>query len=155
MIAEIKYIFSAVLPLGCWAVKRCLGSKAMRSAHGGGSPPGACRSQDWGSAALLGERRLGRWIPKLSEGLGLNVDFCQHRSLQLRRSLRLDLGRHDRVVDVAPGGLPRQRLDDDPVYDSTHAQRAHAPAWFRKLGFIDYNGGMRVHSALLNVVLYD
>jgi len=26
---------------------------------------------------------------------------------------------------------------------------------FRKLGFIDYNGGMHVHSALLNVVLYD
>jgi CRP/FNR family transcriptional regulator, cyclic AMP receptor protein len=26
---------------------------------------------------------------------------------------------------------------------------------FRKLGFIDYNGGMRVHSALLNVILYD
>jgi CRP/FNR family cyclic AMP-dependent transcriptional regulator len=26
---------------------------------------------------------------------------------------------------------------------------------FRKLGFIDYNGGLHVHSALLNVVLYD
>jgi CRP/FNR family cyclic AMP-dependent transcriptional regulator len=26
---------------------------------------------------------------------------------------------------------------------------------FRKLGFIDYNGGMRVHSSLLNVVLHD
>ena len=26
---------------------------------------------------------------------------------------------------------------------------------FRKLGFIDYNGGMHVHSALLNVVLHD
>jgi hypothetical protein len=26
---------------------------------------------------------------------------------------------------------------------------------FRKLGFIDYNGELRVHSALLNVVLYD
>jgi Crp-like helix-turn-helix domain len=26
---------------------------------------------------------------------------------------------------------------------------------FRKLGFIDYNGGLRVHSSLLNVVLYD
>jgi CRP/FNR family cyclic AMP-dependent transcriptional regulator len=26
---------------------------------------------------------------------------------------------------------------------------------FRKLGFIDYNGGMRVHSALLNVILHD
>jgi CRP/FNR family cyclic AMP-dependent transcriptional regulator len=26
---------------------------------------------------------------------------------------------------------------------------------FRKLGFIDYNGGLHVHSSLLNVVLYD
>jgi CRP/FNR family cyclic AMP-dependent transcriptional regulator len=26
---------------------------------------------------------------------------------------------------------------------------------FRKLGFIDYNGGMKVHSSLLNVILYD
>ena len=26
---------------------------------------------------------------------------------------------------------------------------------FRKLGFIDYNGGMHVHSSLLNVVLHD
>jgi CRP/FNR family transcriptional regulator, cyclic AMP receptor protein len=26
---------------------------------------------------------------------------------------------------------------------------------FRKLGFIDYNGTMRIHSSLLNVVLHD
>ena len=26
---------------------------------------------------------------------------------------------------------------------------------FRNLGFIDYNGGIRVHSSLLNVVLHD
>jgi hypothetical protein len=26
---------------------------------------------------------------------------------------------------------------------------------FRKLGFIDYNGELRVHSSLLNVVLHD
>ena len=26
---------------------------------------------------------------------------------------------------------------------------------FRKLGFIDYNGTMKVHSSLLNVVLHD
>jgi CRP/FNR family transcriptional regulator, cyclic AMP receptor protein len=26
---------------------------------------------------------------------------------------------------------------------------------FRKLGFIDYNGGIQVHSSLLNVVLHD
>ena len=26
---------------------------------------------------------------------------------------------------------------------------------FRKLGFIDYNGDLKVHSSLLNVVLHD
>jgi hypothetical protein len=26
---------------------------------------------------------------------------------------------------------------------------------FRKLGFIDYNGGIKVHKSLLNVVLHD
>ena len=26
---------------------------------------------------------------------------------------------------------------------------------FRRLGFIDYNGTLRIHSSLLNVVLYD
>ena len=26
---------------------------------------------------------------------------------------------------------------------------------FRKLGFIDYNGGLHVHSSLLTVILYD
>ena len=26
---------------------------------------------------------------------------------------------------------------------------------FRKLGFVEYNGDLQVHSSLLNVVLYD
>ena len=26
---------------------------------------------------------------------------------------------------------------------------------FRKLGFIDYNGGLKIHSSLLEVVLHD
>ena len=26
---------------------------------------------------------------------------------------------------------------------------------FRKLGFVDYNGGIRVHKSLLNVILHD
>jgi CRP/FNR family cyclic AMP-dependent transcriptional regulator len=26
---------------------------------------------------------------------------------------------------------------------------------FRRLGFIDYNGGLRVHSSLLNILLHD
>ena len=26
---------------------------------------------------------------------------------------------------------------------------------FRKLGFVDYNGGLEIHSSLLNVILHD
>ena len=26
---------------------------------------------------------------------------------------------------------------------------------FRKLGFIEYNGGLKVHSSLLNVIIHD
>ena len=26
---------------------------------------------------------------------------------------------------------------------------------FRKLGFIEYNGGLKVHSALMNVIVHD
>jgi len=33
--------------------------------------------------------------------------------------------------------------------------RSAAKPDFRKLGFIDYNGGIEVHSSLLNVVLHD
>ena len=38
---------------------------------------------------------------------------------------------------------------------ATRSRVSHFMNKFRKLGFIDYNGGMRVHSSLLNVVLYD
>lgn len=27
--------------------------------------------------------------------------------------------------------------------------------WFRQLGLIDYNGGLEVHSSLLDIVLHD
>ncbi len=38
---------------------------------------------------------------------------------------------------------------------TTRSRVSHFMNKFRKLGFIDYNGGMRVHSSLLNIVLYD
>lgn len=38
---------------------------------------------------------------------------------------------------------------------TTRARVSHFMNKFRKLGFIDYNGGIQVHSSLLNVVLYD
>jgi CRP-like cAMP-binding protein len=38
---------------------------------------------------------------------------------------------------------------------TTRARVSHFMNKFRKLGFIDYNGGMLVHSSLLNIVLHD
>ena len=38
---------------------------------------------------------------------------------------------------------------------TTRARVSHFMNKFRQLGFIDYNGGIAVHSSLLNVVLHD
>jgi CRP/FNR family cyclic AMP-dependent transcriptional regulator len=38
---------------------------------------------------------------------------------------------------------------------TTRARVSHFMNKFRKLGFIEYNGGMQIHSSLLNIVLYD
>jgi CRP/FNR family cyclic AMP-dependent transcriptional regulator len=38
---------------------------------------------------------------------------------------------------------------------TTRSRVSHFMNKFRKLGFIDYNGGLLVHSSLFNVVLYD
>jgi CRP-like cAMP-binding protein len=38
---------------------------------------------------------------------------------------------------------------------TTRSRVSHFMNKFRKLGFIDYNGGMQVHSSLLNIVLHD
>lgn len=38
---------------------------------------------------------------------------------------------------------------------TTRARVSHFMNKFRRLGFIDYNGGIEVHNSLLNIVLYD
>ena len=38
---------------------------------------------------------------------------------------------------------------------TTRARVSHFMNKFRQLGFIDYNGGIAVHSSLLNLVLHD
>jgi CRP/FNR family cyclic AMP-dependent transcriptional regulator len=41
------------------------------------------------------------------------------------------------------------------IVGTTRSRVSHFMNKFRKLGFIDYNGGLQVHSSLLNVVLHD
>jgi CRP/FNR family transcriptional regulator, cyclic AMP receptor protein len=38
---------------------------------------------------------------------------------------------------------------------TTRSRVRHFMNKFRKLGFLDYNGGLLVHSSLLNIVLHD
>ena len=38
---------------------------------------------------------------------------------------------------------------------TTRARVSYFMNKFRKLGFIDYNGGIQVHSSLLNILLHD
>jgi CRP-like cAMP-binding protein len=41
------------------------------------------------------------------------------------------------------------------MIETTRSRVNHFMNKFRKLGFIDYNGGLLVHSSLLNIVLHD
>jgi CRP/FNR family transcriptional regulator, cyclic AMP receptor protein len=50
------------------------------------------------------------------------------------------------------------KLSQKTLAEMVGTTRQHVSAFmnkFRKLGFIDYNGGLEVHSSLLNVVLHD
>jgi CRP/FNR family transcriptional regulator, cyclic AMP receptor protein len=38
---------------------------------------------------------------------------------------------------------------------TTRSRVSHFMNKFRKLGFVDYNGGLKVHSSLLGIVLHD
>jgi DNA-binding IclR family transcriptional regulator len=41
------------------------------------------------------------------------------------------------------------------IVGTTRSRVSYFMNKFRRLGFIEYNGGMNIHSTLLNVILYD
>ena len=51
------------------------------------------------------------------------------------------------------GMAEKQAFDPQTFLDKDGAGRTVVA--YQKLGFIDYNGDLRVHSSLLNVVLHD
>src|ERR1700751_1807827 len=61
-------------------------------------------------------------------------------------------GKGDRPEDVTPNGSPETPAG---MVGTTRSRVNFFMNEFRKLGFIDYNGGLRVHSSLLNVVLHE
>ena len=55
--------------------------------------------------------------------------------------------------DPVVAKIPQETLAD--MIGTTRARVSFFLNKFRKMGFIEYNGGMHVHSSLLNVVLHD
>jgi CRP/FNR family transcriptional regulator, cyclic AMP receptor protein len=61
-------------------------------------------------------------------------------------------GKNGRPEPVIPK-ISQETLAE--MIGTTRSRVSHFMNKFRKLGFIQYNGGMQVHSSLLNVVLHD
>ncbi len=70
---------------------------------------------------------------------------------------------HDDDADLANGGLAGQetlipKITQETLAEMIGTTRSRVSFFmnrFRKMGFIEYNGGIRVHKSLLNVILHD
>jgi CRP/FNR family cyclic AMP-dependent transcriptional regulator len=70
----------------------------------------------------------------------------------LRHNARADGNRDGDFNDHHP------QLSQEMLAEMTGTTRARVNFFmnkFRKLGFIEYNGGLKIHTALLSVVLHD
>ena len=66
--------------------------------------------------------------------------------------LLANFGKEGRPEPVIPK-MSQETLAD--MIGTTRARVSFFMNKFRKLGFIDYNGGIEVHSSLLNIILHD
>lgn len=66
--------------------------------------------------------------------------------------LLANFGKEGRPEEVIPS-ISQETLAD--MIGTTRSRVSFFLNKFRKLGFIDYNGGMHVHTSLLNVILHD
>src|SRR3990172_4074682 len=94
----------------------------------------------------------------LSRNIRYEEDLVDHlfnsSEKRLARVLLLlaHFGKEGRPESVIPR-ISQETLTG--MIGTTRSRVSHFMNKFRKLGFVDYNGGMRVHSSLLNIVLYD
>jgi len=66
--------------------------------------------------------------------------------------LLANFGKEGRPEQVVPK-ISQETLAE--MVGTTRARVSHFMNKFRKLGFVEYNGSLEVHSSLLNVVLHD
>jgi CRP-like cAMP-binding protein len=89
---------------------------------------------------------------RISEDLVDQLFNSSEKRLARVLLLLANFGKEGRPEPVVPG-ISQETLAD--MVGTTRARVNHFMNKFRKLGFIDYNGTMRVHSSLMNFVLHD
>jgi CRP-like cAMP-binding protein len=95
----------------------------------------------------------------LSQNIRLQEHLIDHlfnsSEKRLARTLLLlaNYGKSDAHVETVIPRIDQQTLAK--MVGTTRARVSHFMNKFRRLGFIDYDGDIRVHSSLLNVVLHD
>jgi CRP-like cAMP-binding protein len=118
----------------------------------------------------VGKKAIMRLVQEQPEFSALFVSYLLARNIRYeedlvdqlfnsseRRLARLLLllshfGKEDRPEKVVP---KISQEDLAKMVGTTRARVSHFMNKFRTLGFIDYNGGLEVHSSLLSVILHD
>ena len=152
----------AILGAGDFFGEGCLAGQTVRMASA--LAMSACSIVRFEKAPLV---RLLREQPAFSEmflmhvlsrNIRIEADLVDHlfnsSEKRLARVLLLlaNFGKTEEPHTVIPK-ISQETLAE--IIGTTRSRVSFFMNRFRKLGFIDYNGGVEVHSSLLNVVLHD
>ena len=102
-------------------------------------------------SALLLEYLLSRNI-RIEEDLVDQLFNSSEKRLARVLLLLANFGKEGKPEPVI-ANISQETLAE--MIGTTRSRVSHFMNKFRKLGFIDYNGGLKVHSSLLNIVLHD
>jgi CRP/FNR family cyclic AMP-dependent transcriptional regulator len=89
---------------------------------------------------------------RIEEDLVDQLFNSSERRLARLLLLLANFGKEERPEPIV-GKISQERLAE--MIGTTRARVSFFMNKFRKLGYIDYNGHLKVHNSLLNVVLYD
>ncbi len=95
----------------------------------------------------------------LSRNIRMEEDLVDHlfnsSEKRLARILLLlaHFGKEGKSVDILIPKISQETLAD--MVGTTRSRVSFFMNKFRKLGFVEYNGGLKIHSSLLNIVLHD
>jgi CRP/FNR family cyclic AMP-dependent transcriptional regulator len=152
----------AIVSAGDFIGEGCLAGQPIRMAAAIAMTKGSCiRIEKKTMNQLLHQR--GKFSEQfmaylLSRNIRIEEDLVDQlfnsSEKRLARTLLLlaQFGKEGKPEPVVPK-ISQEMLAE--IVGTTRSRVSYFMNKFRQLGFIEYNGGLRVHSTLLNVVLYD